>query len=137
MAVKPIEMKQEESKILNSLGKDTGFKVPEGYFEDFNKRMAESLPEVQITPVDNSPSLWIRIRPFVYMAAMFAGVWLMLNVMRLGANGDASNNRQAAEVSNAGNDLSGSGIIIEQNGSKPSFDVMTYEDSVAAGLSRE
>ena len=49
---------------------------PEGYFADFAKKMAASLPEKQI-PAKRKPTRWLRIRPYVYMAAMFAGVWCM------------------------------------------------------------
>ena len=73
-------MKKENSEILNQLGKDAGFKVPENFFADFNKRMAESLPEITITETESKPTLWMRVRPFVYMAAMFMGVFLMMKV---------------------------------------------------------
>ncbi|MBR2084635.1 MAG: hypothetical protein IJ879_08545, partial [Muribaculaceae bacterium] len=73
-------MKREDSTLLTKYGKDSGFKVPENYFEDFNKRMTEMLPEVEITPVDVKPTMWQRVRPLVYLAAMFAGVWCMMSV---------------------------------------------------------
>ena len=65
-------MKQDKD-ILSKLGKDAGFKVPDNYFADFNKKLLESLPEPNITP-QLKPSLWLRVRPYVYMAAMFAGL---------------------------------------------------------------
>ena len=73
-------MKQEDSTILKKYGKDPGFKVPENYFEDFNQRMAQMLPDVEITPVDVKPTMWQRVKPFAYLAAMFAGVWCMMSV---------------------------------------------------------
>ena len=66
----------KKSDILTKVGKDAGFNVPEGYFADFAKKMAASLPEKQI-PAKRKPTRWLRIRPYVYMAAMFAGVWCM------------------------------------------------------------
>ena len=39
---------KQESDILSKLGKDAGFKVPENYFADFNKKLMESLPEPNI-----------------------------------------------------------------------------------------
>ena len=62
----------KKSDILTKVGKDAGFNVPEGYFADFAKKMAASLPEKQI-PAKRKPTRWLRIRPYVYMAAMFAG----------------------------------------------------------------
>ena len=73
-------MKQDDSTLLKKYGKDPGFKVPENYFEDFNKKMAAMLPDVEITPVDIKPTMWQRVRPLVYLAAMFAGVWCMMSV---------------------------------------------------------
>ena len=73
-------MKHDDSTILNKYGKDPGFKVPENYFDDFNKKMTAMLPDVEITPVDIKPTMWQRIKPLAYLAAMFAGVWCMMSV---------------------------------------------------------
>ncbi len=65
-----------------------GMTVPEGYFQDFAKRMEESLPDV-VPGAETSDvqaqarprrTVWQKIRPYVYMAAMFAGVWCMMKV---------------------------------------------------------
>lgn len=72
-------MSKEKADILSKIGKDAGFKVPEGYFDDFAERLAEQLPEPTITPIVPA-TRWQRIRPFVYMAAMFVGIWLMMKI---------------------------------------------------------
>lgn len=90
-------MKKENSEILSRLGKDPGFKVPEHYFDDFAKQMADKLPETQITEVDTHVSLWDRVKTYVYMAAMFAGIWCMLNVFNLFNGNDAKQPVQMAE----------------------------------------
>lgn len=75
-------MKKQESEILSRFSKDPGFKVPDNYFADFTDKMTKSLPEKEF--IDNvSPSLWHRVRPFVYMAAMFAGIWCMMKVFTM------------------------------------------------------
>ncbi len=124
-------MKEENSDILKKLGKDPGFKVPEHYFDDFNKRMAESLPEVKITPVDARPSMWVRVRPYVYMAAMFAGIWCMAKLLG-SLNGESSRQQQAYQIS-AGvqNERNADEVIMQ--GDVSDYDITTYEDSVAAG----
>ena len=61
----------KKSDILTKVGKDAGFNVPEGYFADFAKKMAASLPEKQI-PAKRKPTRWLRIRPYVYMVY---GAW--------------------------------------------------------------
>ena len=64
-----------------------GMQVPEGYFDDFNARMAAMLPErpeienAAVAEAQQRPAtFWGRVRPYVYMAAMFAGVWCMLQL---------------------------------------------------------
>ena len=71
-------MKKKED-ILNQVGQKTGYKVPDGYFEQFSARMMEQLPEKQL-PEPEIVTTWQKLRPYIYMAAMFAGIWLMLQV---------------------------------------------------------
>jgi len=64
---------------LNEIGKANPFKVPAGYFESFSHNIMSQLPEKE----KKNPqvlNLWERVRPWVYMAAMVAGVTLMFNV---------------------------------------------------------
>lgn len=61
-----------------------GMKVPEDYFSDFAARMAASLPEQpwekESHQTATDRNLWQIVRPYIYMAAMFAGVWCMMKV---------------------------------------------------------
>jgi argininosuccinate synthase len=122
-------MKREDSTLLNKYGKDPGFKVPENYFADFNQRMADMLPDVEITPIDVKPTMWQRLKPLAYMAAMFAGVWCMMSVF--------------SHFTNTSN-LSGVSIVAEKlqddksnvdefimSGSVSDYDILSYEDTVA------
>ena len=122
-------MKQEDSTILKKYGKDPGFKVPENYFDDFNKRMAEMLPDVEITPFDIKPTMWQRVKPLVYLAAMFAGVWCMMQVFTHFT--DTSNmNSVGAVAEKLMNDNSNVEDFI-MSGSANEYDILNYEDSVA------
>lgn len=58
-----------------------GMTVPEGYFDSFAERMMAQLPadEPKIVELPRR-GLWATVRPYVYMAAMFAGIWLMMNM---------------------------------------------------------
>ncbi|MDE6301425.1 MAG: hypothetical protein K2M19_06880 [Muribaculaceae bacterium] len=81
-------MKQNSDDILSRADHRDGMTVPEGYFEQFTARMTARLPErPELTAPDNRlqppASLWQRVRPYVYMAAMFAGVWCMLRMFTL------------------------------------------------------
>lgn len=81
---------KQSTDILDKARRRDGMTVPEGYFADFSRRMAASLPE---RPELESPdsiavagaqrTLWQRVRPYVYLAAMFAGIWLMLQLFTL------------------------------------------------------
>lgn len=60
-----------------------GMEVPEGYFDSVADRIIATLPvneaaEGVEVPADRT--VWQRVRPYVYMAAMFAGIWLMLQM---------------------------------------------------------
>lgn len=83
-------------------GKNAGMTVPEGYFEDFCSRMADSLPEQDWEKQSEKSAIilprsrWQKIRPYVYMAAMFMGIWCMMkmfNLMKSSSSADMSNNQ--------------------------------------------
>ena len=118
---------KEELDILSKLGKDSGFKVPENYFADFNKKMMESLPEPVLTP-QVKPSLWVRVRPYVYMAAMFAGIWCMMHVFN-DMSGVSSTKSQIQAIVNGLDDEKNIDDLMLQE-SLNEYDVLTYEDSV-------
>ncbi|MDE6556453.1 MAG: hypothetical protein K2K55_05760 [Duncaniella sp.] len=77
-----------ENDILNRINRNDGMTVPEGYFEDFSSRMAANLPE---QPWENGHSeenvmprsWWQKVRPYVYLAAMFMGIWCMMQMFDL------------------------------------------------------
>ncbi|MBQ0120182.1 MAG: hypothetical protein KBT13_03535 [Bacteroidales bacterium] len=125
-------MKQEDPKILIGLGKDPGFKVPENYFEEFNKRMLDSLPEKEITEVEkpqeqkatvvDKPSMWVRVRPYLYMAAAFAGIFGMVKVFNM------YNGTDISELARGMDDEKNAEELIMSGTSE--YDILNYEDSV-------
>ncbi|MBP5561047.1 MAG: hypothetical protein J6X70_04540 [Muribaculaceae bacterium] len=122
-------MKTEKSEILEKLGKDPGFKVPDGFFEQFAQQLDDKLPEVTITDVEEKTSTWVKWRPFVYMAAMFAGVWCMMSIFdRSNGSGDidqrAAELRQEMTVEENADEAIKSGVV-------SFYDYMTYDDSTA------
>ena len=70
---------EKKTPLLDEIGRKHGMKVPSNYFADFTEKMTESLPEREF-PELVQPSLWLRVRPWIYMAAMFAGIWLMMKM---------------------------------------------------------
>lgn len=98
-------MKESKQDILeNANSRNGGFTVPEGYFEDFATKMASKLPfreELDVPVARQTPqrnSRWLRVRPYVYMAAMFAGAWCLIKMFSLMStpNGDVTINNYPA-----------------------------------------
>ena len=78
---------KKDNDILSRVGRNDGCTVPEGFFEAFAAKMEASLPE---NPAAEKPQVvipprtfWQKIRPYTYMAAMFAGVWCMVKMFSL------------------------------------------------------
>ena len=71
---------RQEDILKEKYGKDPGFRVPDGYFDDLNKKIMASLPPYKVAPVMPVMSRWQRVKPYVYLAAMFAGIWVMMKV---------------------------------------------------------
>lgn len=75
-------MKEPNSDILNRIARRDGMKVPDGYFAAFADKMIQDLPE-KAAETAKPRTMWMKVRPYVYMAAMFAGVWCMLKMFTL------------------------------------------------------
>lgn len=71
---------KEEDTILRKVGTDNPFRVPEGYFEQFSESLMERLPKqaTLVPEATKEPTLWDKVKPWVYMAAMFAGAALII-----------------------------------------------------------
>ena len=66
---------KEDDEIRRKCGTENPFTVPEGYFEDFTKQLMAQLPEQAIpTPLETKVTTWHRVKPWLYMAAMFCGL---------------------------------------------------------------
>lgn len=72
---------KEEDNILRKAGVKNPFKVPDGYFERITSEIMDRLPERQSSSELVKPvTLWDKVKPWVYMAAMFAGAALIIRV---------------------------------------------------------
>jgi hypothetical protein len=76
---------EKDDIVLDKIEKKDPFKAPENYFEDFFANMIMQLPEhpVEMPKVIN---LWEKIKPWVYMTAMFAGISLIINLFARESN---------------------------------------------------
>jgi len=73
-------MNKEEQILKNRFGNENHFTVPDGYFEQFNARLMEQLPDREAHVV--SLSAWKRLRPAMMAAACAAGVLLSVGIYR-------------------------------------------------------
>jgi hypothetical protein len=66
-------MEKIDQKILQTYGNSNPFTVPEGYFEDFASDINSQIAAEQVT-------FKKLMKPWMYLAAMFVGVFLIGNV---------------------------------------------------------
>lgn len=71
---------KEEDSLLKKVGKENPFKVPERYFENLTSEVMNALPEKKPAPETEHPTPWTRMRPLLYMVAMFIGAFLIIRV---------------------------------------------------------
>lgn len=72
-------MKKEDDEIQKRCGKQNPFTVPEGYFDELTSKVMEQLPQTRPTETKRV-TMWERIKPWMYMAAMFVGIMFMVKV---------------------------------------------------------
>ena len=70
---------EEENRILKKVGTRNPFKTPEGYFEGFTQELMDKLPEKELISYQE-PTLWQRVKPWIYMTAMFCGIMLSVKI---------------------------------------------------------
>lgn len=72
---------KEEDYILRKVGTENSFRVPEGYFEGLTSDIMNKLPEKEKPAfVQKESTMWDKVKPWLYMAAMFAGAALIIRV---------------------------------------------------------
>lgn len=79
----------EQARSRGLASPSAGMRVPDGYFDTFADRMSQRLPyrpeaeDPAYSPPQQRSAWWARVRPYAYMAAMFAGIWLMLQMFAM------------------------------------------------------
>lgn len=73
-------MKDERNNLERLKGKNP-FSVPEGYLEGLTTQIMSSLPEKPHKEIPLRVSLIERVRPWLYMAAVFAGLGLFFKAI--------------------------------------------------------
>lgn len=91
---------KEDKNILDKINRKSGMTVPDNYFADFAEKMMQNLPEKQEAIIAKPPTAWQRVRAYVYLVAMFAGIWCMVKMVDLmgsntpGTPSEAANSAQ-------------------------------------------
>lgn len=81
-------MKTEQNNLDSFKGKNP-FLVPEGYLEGLTANVMGQLPDKSPEEEVKKISLMDRVRPWIYMAAIFAGMGLFFKVL-VGSDKDTS-----------------------------------------------
>lgn len=71
---------KEEEMLERKFGRDDHRHVPDGYFEAMINEVMAKLPEQEQEQRYVRMTRWEKLKPYVYLAAMFAGIWLMMNI---------------------------------------------------------
>ncbi len=78
-----------DHNILEKVGGKTGYTVPDNYFDSVRSKILENLPEYQEQKPEKL-SVWRKVQPYLYMAAMFAGIWCMMKMFHMMTTTDLS-----------------------------------------------
>ena len=70
----------KEENILRKAGTGNPFRVPDHYFEDFTQELMSKLPEKAPMSIMPEITLWQRVKPWLYMTAMFIGIMLSVRI---------------------------------------------------------
>lgn len=88
---------KDDKDLITRCGKENPFKTPEGYFEHFHEQLMDSLPEIEVTTSHSTPvSLFERVKPLLYMAAMFASIIFFVQGLMYIQNEKFSGSQMAA-----------------------------------------
>ena len=71
---------ETKKQTLADIGNKVPFKVPEDYFSQLNHSIMAKLPEKE-DPVIRKVTLWDKSKTWLYMAAMFLGLFFTIKVL--------------------------------------------------------
>lgn len=80
---------ETKKQTLADIDKKNPFKVPENYFVQFNESIMAKLPEKEIPQV-RKVTLWEKSKPWVYMAAMFLGLFFTVRLLTINTDTTSS-----------------------------------------------
>lgn len=88
-------MKKKED-ILEELAGHRPFTVPQDYFQGLDSRIMQALPTETPKAEPVRVTAWMRLKPYVYMAAAFAGLFFGIGFFAGSNNGGVQEDDSAA-----------------------------------------
>lgn len=73
---------------LKNIPKENPFSVPNGYFEGLTAHIMEQIPKEEQQTVEIKVTMWDKVRPILYLAAMFAGLGFFFKAIAFFDNSD-------------------------------------------------
>ena len=73
---------------LKNIPKENPFSVPNGYFEGLTAHIMEQIPKEEQQTVEVKVTMWDKVRPILYLAAMFAGLGFFFKAIAFFDNSD-------------------------------------------------
>ena len=83
----------EDKNLRHKFGNENHFTVPEDYSKNLVPNIMDQLPEQEVEDIPPI-RLWDRVKPWVYMAAMFCG--LLFTIRAVVSHGTALNGEEMA-----------------------------------------
>ncbi len=71
---------ETKKQTLADIGNKVPFKVPENYFSQLTETIMANLPEKE-APVVRNVTMWEKSKTWLYMAAMFLGLFFTIKVL--------------------------------------------------------
>jgi hypothetical protein len=95
---------KEDDEILKKFGAGNCFTVPDGYFDNLTAEVMNKLPEKETKlQIKRQNTVWQRVRPWLYMAAVFSG--LLIGIRFMVTNTTKSEKTTIATVDLKGTDI--------------------------------
>ncbi len=88
-------MKTELNKLEEIDKTKNPFRIPDNYFAQFNQEIMDRLPEKEIIVPKTIP-MWDRVKPWAYLAALFAGLYFTVNFLKQAPQDKASDTNRAS-----------------------------------------
>lgn len=86
---------ETKKQTLADIGNKIPFKVPENYFSQLNESIMAKLPEKE-APVVREVTMWEKSKTWLYMAAMFLGLFFTIKVLVTNTETKPSGNNTAS-----------------------------------------